>query len=203
MSRVQKITIAEDDEDQRLDRWLKKQFSQLKQSHIEKMCRKGDLRIDGRRAKPSTRIELGQIVRIPPIIEKPESQYSVIEKIISNENHVHHFQRYFKNKKYKPKIISEKPGLGSGGSLIRNIKFLENVINHPQFQNGEVNVNFIDENPDLFEFRKGRDRGTKSIKFLGDIIVNGNADVKRIDTAKQFPEQVIPSIVIKSIFFSF
>ena len=45
--------------------------------------------------------------------------------IISNENHVHHFQRYFKNKKYKPKIISEKPGFGSGGSLIRNIKFLE------------------------------------------------------------------------------
>ena len=45
--------------------------------------------------------------------------------IISNKNHVHHFQRYFKNKKYKPKIISERPGLGSGGSLIRNIKFLE------------------------------------------------------------------------------
>jgi len=39
--------------------------------------------------------------------------------IISNKSHVHHFQRYFKSKKYKPKIISEKPGLGSGGSLIK------------------------------------------------------------------------------------
>tara|TARA_Y100000590_G_scaffold370425_1_gene432244 strand:+ start:640 stop:1875 length:1236 start_codon:yes stop_codon:yes gene_type:complete len=46
--------------------------------------------------------------------------------IISNENHTNYFHSYFKNKKYKPKIISEKPGLGSGGSLLRNIKFLEN-----------------------------------------------------------------------------
>ena len=73
-----------------------------------------------------------------------------------------------------------------------NIKFLENVINHPQFQNGDVTVNFIDKNPELFEFRKGRDRGTKSIKFLGEIIVNGNSDVKKIDPTKIFPEQVIP-----------
>jgi len=73
-----------------------------------------------------------------------------------------------------------------------NIKFLENVINHPQFQDGDVTVNFIDQNPKLFEFRKGRDRGTKSIRFLGEIIVNGNADVKRIDPTKKFPEQIIP-----------
>ncbi len=45
--------------------------------------------------------------------------------IISNENHISHFEKYFKNKKYKPKIIAEKPGLGSGGSLIRNFKNLE------------------------------------------------------------------------------
>ena len=73
-----------------------------------------------------------------------------------------------------------------------NIKFLENVINHPQFQDGDVTVNFIDQNPKLFEFKKGRDRGTKSIRFLGEIIVNGNADVKRIDSTKKFPEQIIP-----------
>ncbi len=73
-----------------------------------------------------------------------------------------------------------------------NIKFLENVISHPQFQEGDVHVNFIDQNPDLFEFRKGRDRGTKAIKFLGEIIVNGNTDVKSIDTTKNFPEQVVP-----------
>ena len=45
--------------------------------------------------------------------------------IISNKNHIHYFEKYFKNKKYKPKIISEKSGLGSGGSLIRNMNFLE------------------------------------------------------------------------------
>ena len=41
-------------------------------------------------------------------------KYNLHKKIIiiSNNNHICHFQRYFKNKKYKPKIISEKPGLG-------------------------------------------------------------------------------------------
>ena len=62
MNKVQKIAITGNDEDQRLDRWLKKRFSYLKQSHIEKICRKGDIRIDGKKAKPSTRIEAGQIV---------------------------------------------------------------------------------------------------------------------------------------------
>ena len=73
-----------------------------------------------------------------------------------------------------------------------NIKFLENVISHQQFQEGNVSVNFIDQNPSLFEFKKGRDRGTKSLRFIGDVIVNGNPDVKRIDPTKVFPEQILP-----------
>ena len=45
--------------------------------------------------------------------------------IISNENHIEFFKKFFRNKKTKPKIISEKYGLGSGGSLKKNIKVLE------------------------------------------------------------------------------
>ncbi len=45
--------------------------------------------------------------------------------IISNENHIEFFKKFFRNKKSKPKIISEKYGLGSGGSLKKNIKVLE------------------------------------------------------------------------------
>ena len=101
--------------------------------------------------------------------------------IISNENHVHHFQRYFKNKKYKPKIISEKPGLGSGGSLIRNIKFLEKNfiliyldiffdINFSRFLNKYKNENKI------FSHKT-------SHKFDSDvIIVDKNNVIKKIST---------------------
>lgn len=67
MSRVQTITVAQADAGQRIDRWLRRMFPQLGQGRIEKMCRKGELRVDGGRVKASTRIEAGQVVRVPPI----------------------------------------------------------------------------------------------------------------------------------------
>lgn len=67
MSGVQTLRVGEDEGDQRLDRWLRKRFPQLNQIAIEKMCRKGELRVDGARAKPATRIEAGQDIRIPPL----------------------------------------------------------------------------------------------------------------------------------------
>ncbi|WP_299848032.1 RluA family pseudouridine synthase [uncultured Roseovarius sp.] len=67
MSRVQTLTIAAEDADQRLDRWLRRQFPHLGQGRIEKMCRKGELRVDGGRVKPATRLASGQQVRIPPL----------------------------------------------------------------------------------------------------------------------------------------
>ena len=86
MSRVQKITIKEEDQDQRLDRWLKKKFPNLKQPHIEKMCRKGDLRLDGRRVKPSTRTENGQVARIPPIDENENIRRKDLKQVISDSD---------------------------------------------------------------------------------------------------------------------
>ncbi len=67
MSGVQTITVAEDEGDQRLDRWLKKKFPQVTQGMVEKFCRKGELRLDGKRVKSGDRIEAGQSVRIPPL----------------------------------------------------------------------------------------------------------------------------------------
>ncbi|MBP0482315.1 RluA family pseudouridine synthase [Sagittula salina] len=69
MSRVQTITVGPGDGDQRLDRWLKRIFPHVAQGRIEKMCRKGEIRVDGGRAKASTRVEVGQEVRIPPLPE--------------------------------------------------------------------------------------------------------------------------------------
>ncbi|MEO0665542.1 MAG: RluA family pseudouridine synthase [Pseudomonadota bacterium] len=69
MSRVQTIEIASGDGGQRLDRFLKRQFPQLGQGRIEKMCRKGELRLDGGRVKASTRVEVGQMLRVPPLPE--------------------------------------------------------------------------------------------------------------------------------------
>jgi 23S rRNA pseudouridine955/2504/2580 synthase len=69
MSGVQHIVVAEGEGDQRLDRWLKRRFPQLTQGRIEKMCRKGECRVEGGRVKPSTRLDAGQSVRVPPVPE--------------------------------------------------------------------------------------------------------------------------------------
>ena len=58
-----------EDEDQRLDRWLKRLFPSLNQIRIEKLCRKGEIRINSGRVKPSKRLISGEVVRIPPLQE--------------------------------------------------------------------------------------------------------------------------------------
>ena len=77
MSQVQQIEISTDAAGQRLDRWLRRLYPQLSQGRIEKMCRKGELRLDGGRVKPSTHVEAGQIVRVPPI---PENDAPPLER---------------------------------------------------------------------------------------------------------------------------
>ena len=67
MSRVQTIPVTAEDADQRLDRWLRRIFPHLTQGMVEKMCRKGELRVDGGRVKPAARLAEGQQVRIPPL----------------------------------------------------------------------------------------------------------------------------------------
>lgn len=74
MSKVQMVTIGPGEGDQRLDRWLKRKFPHLGQGRIEKMCRKGELRIDGARCKANSRIEVGQEVRLPPLPEPGEQK---------------------------------------------------------------------------------------------------------------------------------
>jgi len=62
--------------------------------------------------------------------------------------------------------------------LASNLLFLENVISHPLFLSGECTTRFIDETPELFNFKKRRDRATRLLKFLGDVMVNGNPEMK-------------------------
>ncbi|MGB3406255.1 MAG: RluA family pseudouridine synthase [Jannaschia sp.] len=69
MSGVQTVMVEAGEGEQRLDRWLRRRFPQVSQGQIEKMCRKGDLRVDGGRVKANTRVEEGQSVRIPPLPE--------------------------------------------------------------------------------------------------------------------------------------
>jgi len=67
VSGVQKLTIPDHDTGQRLDRWFKRQFPHIPHGKVEKLLRKGEIRLDGKRAKGNARIEGGQIIRVPPL----------------------------------------------------------------------------------------------------------------------------------------
>jgi pyruvate carboxylase len=67
-----------------------------------------------------------------------------------------------------------------------NIPFLENVIAHPTFRTGQATTTLIDTTPELFAFKPRRDRATKLLNFLGNVIVNGNPHVKGFRPAKPF-----------------
>ena len=85
MSGVHTRTVGPDDGDQRVDRYMRRLFPHLTQGRIEKMCRKGELRVDGGRVKPATRLEVGQVVRIPPMpsAEEVEASRSLLRQGVS------------------------------------------------------------------------------------------------------------------------
>ncbi|WP_373598538.1 pyruvate carboxylase [Paraclostridium bifermentans] len=60
-----------------------------------------------------------------------------------------------------------------------NIGFLVNVLNNPIFTDGKCSTKFIDENPDLFEIKESKDRGTKLLQFIGNTIVNENKCIEK------------------------
>lgn len=87
MSGVQNLTVDADGDGQRLDRWFRKQFDFVGQGRLEKLCRKGEIRVDGGRVKTSTRLAEGQNVRIPPLPkEAPPKRDEKAPYIISDDD---------------------------------------------------------------------------------------------------------------------
>ena len=75
-----------------------------------------------------------------------------------------------------------------------NIPFLENVVNHPRFRGGEVTTAFLDDSPELFRISSRGDRATKLLSYLGDVILNGNPEVKGKKIPDDLEEAVLPSV---------
>lgn len=81
MSKVQTVTIGPGEPEQRLDRWFKRVFPHIGQGQVEKMCRKGEIRVDGGRVKASSRVITGQQVRIPPLPAPGERPARVADRV--------------------------------------------------------------------------------------------------------------------------
>ena len=66
-TKVQTVVVTADENNMRVDRFLEARFPGLSFSHIQRIVRKGELRVNGKRADSKDRIEEGQSVRIPPL----------------------------------------------------------------------------------------------------------------------------------------
>ena len=106
MSGVQQRKVSAEEEGMRLDRWFSIHFPDLPFSRLQRIIRKGEVRIDKGRVKANTRLAEGQIIRVPPIGNLPES-----------------------HKEYKPRIVEKDV------RLLRDITLYEDdtilVINKP------------------------------------------------------------------------
>ena len=67
-----------------------------------------------------------------------------------------------------------------------NIPFIENVIKNETFRTGQASTTLIDTTPELFTFRPRRDRANRLLKYIGDVVVNGNPQAKGFEVKEPF-----------------
>ena len=72
MREVRTLTVDASEDGVRLDRWFKRRWPHLNHIQLQKLTRSGQIRVDGARAKPDTRLTIGAQVRVPPLPEAPE-----------------------------------------------------------------------------------------------------------------------------------
>lgn len=74
MREVRTLYVDKGEEGVRLDRWFKRRWPHLNHVHLQKLTRSGQIRVDGARAKPETRLTAGAQVRVPPLPDAPPTR---------------------------------------------------------------------------------------------------------------------------------
>jgi 23S rRNA pseudouridine955/2504/2580 synthase len=101
-------TVLEDEADIRLDRWFRRHFPGLTQGAIQKLCRTGQVRVDGHRAEAATRLAAGQAVRVPPMPIAPAASKPVTD---IDPNIAKELQRAVLYRDEQLIVLNKPPGL--------------------------------------------------------------------------------------------
>jgi pyruvate carboxylase len=80
--------------------------------------------------------------------------------------------------------------------VVTNLRFCDQVITHPKFIDGSYTTKFIDSTPELFQSPRKRDRATRLLNFIGDVVVNGNAEVKNRPAPASLSEAALPPFAL-------
>ena len=85
MKRLSPIIVSQAEDGQRLDKWLKSHFSSMSKVMIEKLCRKGQLRINSARVRPNTRVLENQKIRVPDFVRNNDPQVYIQQTNPNND----------------------------------------------------------------------------------------------------------------------
>jgi pyruvate carboxylase len=77
-----------------------------------------------------------------------------------------------------------------------NIPFLENVIADETFRSGQAHTKLIDTKPELFQFKRRRDRATRTLAYLSDITLNGNPSTKGWKPKTALHKALVPNSLV-------
>ncbi len=80
--------------------------------------------------------------------------------------------------------------------VVTNLRFLDQLITHPSFVTADYTTQFIDQTPELMRAVRKRDRATRLLSFLGEVIVNGNPEVKGRVQPKQAVFPRLPRVAL-------
>lgn len=78
--------------------------------------------------------------------------------------------------------------------VVTNLRFLDQLILHPHFASAEYTTKFIDQTPELFRFPRKKDRASRLLNFIGDVVVNGNPEVKSRPRPQRLVTPKLPKI---------
>jgi 23S rRNA pseudouridine955/2504/2580 synthase len=105
---VRQFTVAEDDEGIRLDRWFKRHLPQVGFATVSRWARTGQVRVDGKRARPEDRLAAGQVLRVPPARPKPRRRQPTAEQLAQAEAMLIH-------RDAAALVLNKPPGLATQG----------------------------------------------------------------------------------------
>jgi len=118
MAGVEQIKVEAGEAGMRLDRWFKAHYPGLGFGHLQKLLRSGQVRVDGGRAKADTRVEPGQMVRVPPLdVDKKGEGGALTGRSIRNQDDADVLSRMLLYEDAKVFVFNKPAGLAvQGGS---------------------------------------------------------------------------------------
>jgi 23S rRNA pseudouridine955/2504/2580 synthase len=123
MAGVEQKSVAADETGMRLDRWFKVHFPGLGFGHLQKLLRSGQVRVDGGRAKSDTRLQAGQMVRIPPLEVDEKAAGPMTAKTIRSQQDGDVLKQMLIYEDPKVFVFNKPAGLAvqGGSGLVRHV----------------------------------------------------------------------------------